>query len=95
MARLRGNDTDDNDNHHPQQQQQPVGVVPFALTDQEARVMNRGRNAASKTNHRKANPVAYQDATALEALLGYLYISDPFRCTQLLQWIDYQLDQVV
>ena len=65
--------------------------ISFCLTDQEVRVMNRGRNAATKTNHRKANPVAYQDATALEALVGYLYISDPDRCTQLLEWIDAQL----
>ena len=72
---------------------QPKGPA-FVLTVDEERVMNRGRNAAAKTNHRKTNPAAYQDATALEALLGYLYISDRPRCTQLLQWIEYHLDRI-
>lgn len=66
----------------------------FSLTVQEERVMNRGRNAGTKTNHRKGNPAAYQDATALEALLGYLYISDKARCAALLQWMDYHLDRI-
>ena len=67
---------------------------PFRLTLTEERVMNRGRNAGTKTNHRKSNPAAYQDATALEALLGYLYITDRPRCTQLLQWMDYHMDNI-
>ena len=85
VARLRQGSNDDDDD--------TTAPVAFVLTDQEARVMNRGRNAATKTNHRKANPAAYQNATALEALVGYLYISDRSRCTQLLQWIDDQLDR--
>eukprot|EP00977_Amphora_coffeiformis_P000321 scaffold84_cov163-Amphora_coffeaeformis.AAC.15 len=43
----------------------------FTLTQNEERVLNRGRNAGAKTNHRKSNPAAYQDATALEALIVY------------------------
>ena len=66
----------------------------FILTRLEEQVMNRGRNAGAKTNHRKSNPKAYQDATALEALLGYLYISSPSRCTELLQWMEYHLDRI-
>lgn len=66
----------------------------FALTLLEERVMNRGRNAGAKTNHRKSNPKAYQDATALEALVGYLYIKDRDRCTELLQWMAYHLDRI-
>ena len=66
----------------------------FQLTLDEEQCMNRGRNAGAKTNHRKSNPAAYQDATALEALLGYLYITDKARCTELLQWIEYNLDRI-
>ena len=66
----------------------------FTLTQNEERVLNRGRNAGAKTNHRKSNPLAYQDATALEALIGYLYISDRARCTELLQWIEYHLNRI-
>ena len=66
----------------------------FTLTSEEERILQRGRNAGSKTNHRKkgAAAAAYQDATALEALLGYLYISDRPRCTELLQWIEARLE---
>ena len=86
LARLRNNDqsTTSSDENAP----------TFSLTVQEERVMNRGRNAGTKTNHRKSNPAAYQDATALEALLGYLYISDKSRCAALLQWMDYHLDHI-
>ena len=66
----------------------------FTLTQNEERVLTRGRNAGAKTNHRKSNPAAYQDATALEALIGYLYISDRTRCTELLQWMEYHLDRI-
>ena len=66
----------------------------FTLTQNEEQVLNRGRNAGAKTNHRKSNPAAYQDATALEALIGYLYISDRARCTELLQWIEFHLDRI-
>lgn len=47
-------------------------------------VLSRGRNAVSRN---RRNPAAYQDATALEALIGYLYITDRSRCTDILAWI--------
>jgi 23S rRNA maturation mini-RNase III len=68
--------------------------LSFVLTEVEQQVLQRGRNAGTKTNHRRSNPVAYQDATALEALLGYLYLSNRPRCTQLLQWLQYELEQL-
>jgi ribonuclease-3 family protein len=62
----------------------------FELTDKEYQILNRGRNSVSRSNRR--DPAAYQDATALEALIGYLYITDTPRCSQLLGWIQNTID---
>lgn len=47
-------------------------ILPL-LTEEEAAVFRRGRNA--KTNHTPAHgaPIQYRRATGLEALFGYLY----------------------
>ena len=67
----------------------------FSLTVQEQQVLNRGRNAAGRNNNNnRRDPAAYQDSTALEAMLGYLYISNPIRCAELLQWIHATIDYV-
>lgn len=61
----------------------------FDLTTDEIQIISRGRN--TPTNARKQqrnNPVDYQYSTAFEALLGYLYITNTTRCTELLHWID-------
>jgi len=47
-------------------------VLP-ELTEQEAAVVRRARNA-HQAPPRNANPAEYHRATALEALIGYLYI---------------------
>lgn len=65
----------------------------FQLTEKEHQILNRGRNSVSKSNRR--DPAAYQDATALEALIGYLYITDTKRCSQLLGWIQDTIDSKV
>lgn len=68
----------------------------FPLTSKEEQVLKRGRNAAagrSNNNHRH-HPIIYQDSTAFEALVGYLYISDSDRCTKLFQWIELNVDTV-
>ena len=65
----------------------------FYLSAKEKQILLRGRNSASATRNRK-NAVVYQDATALEALLGYVYLSDRKRCEDLLNWIYAHLDQV-
>lgn len=44
------------------------------LTEAEAEVARRGRNAKSSLPH-KADPAAYRRSTALEALIGYLYLT--------------------
>lgn len=43
------------------------------LTDEEADIVRRGRNAKSGAPPRNADPQDYRQATALESLVGYLY----------------------
>ena len=45
------------------------------LTEEEAAVFRRGRNANSYTHPKNMNISDYRHATGLEALFGYLYIS--------------------
>lgn len=56
------------------------------LTDNELEILRRGRNAATGSPRRLA-PEIYQQATSLETLLGYLYLSDPHRLIQLLAYL--------
>ena len=66
----------------------------FELTPAELQILSRGRNAStSKSNNRK-NPKAYQDSTAIEALIGYLYITDKARLEVLFNWISVFLERV-
>jgi ribonuclease-3 family protein len=53
------------------------------LTEAEADILRRGRNAASSRKPR-ASIRDYQQATALEALIGYLYLTDPQRLIEVL-----------
>jgi 23S rRNA maturation mini-RNase III len=39
-------------------------------------------------------PEVYQDSTAIEALIGYLYLTDKSRCTDLLKFVSNELDQM-
>mmetsp|Transcript_5068 Transcript_5068/g.14213 ORF Transcript_5068/g.14213 Transcript_5068/m.14213 type:complete len:133 (-) Transcript_5068:317-715(-) len=60
----------------------------FVLTSTENGILSRGRNAVGGSkNNRRSDPAAYQDATALEALIGYLYIDNRARCAELLEFI--------
>lgn len=63
----------------------------FVLTEKELQVLMRGRNAVTRSKNRR-DPAAYQDSTSFEALVGYLYISDKERCTDLLNWLDANVD---
>ncbi len=45
------------------------------LTDEELAICRRGRNAHVNTVPKNANPADYRDATGLETLVGYLYLS--------------------
>lgn len=45
------------------------------LSEQELAVVKRGRNAKSGSVAKNANVIDYRHATALEALIGYLFLS--------------------
>jgi ribonuclease-3 family protein len=49
-------------------------VLEF-LTEEEAAVIKRGRNARNKTVPKNADVSDYRHATGLEALFGYLYMA--------------------
>ena len=48
------------------------------LSEEEADVYRRGRNAKSYTMAKKATKADYRKATGFEALMGYLYLKDEF-----------------
>ena len=48
------------------------------LTEEEADVYRRGRNAKSPTMAKNASMADYRKATGFEALMGYLYLKDNF-----------------
>lgn len=56
------------------------------LTETETDILRRGRNAASSRRQR-ASIRDYQQATALEALIGYLYLTDPPRLMEVLNYL--------
>ena len=53
------------------------------LTDEEADIVRRARNL-KPSNYRKSGQDTYRQATAFEALLGYLYLTDEKRLVALL-----------
>ena len=53
-------------------------VLEEILTPEEADIYRRGRNAKSPTMAKNATMADYRKATGLEALMGYLYLSDDF-----------------
>lgn len=54
------------------------------LNSTELEIVRRGRNAATK-HPKRVEPEIYQQATSLETLMGYLYLTDCQRLHQLLQ----------
>jgi ribonuclease III family protein len=58
-------------------------LIPH-LKDTELEIVRRGRNAATG-RPKRLNPEIYQQATSLETLVGYLYLTDYQRLTELLQ----------
>jgi ribonuclease-3 family protein len=61
------------------------------LTEAEADITRRGRNAATSRKPR-ASIRDYQQATALEALVGYLYLTDPQRLIEVLNHLPLVLE---
>lgn len=56
------------------------------LSEEEANIMRRGRNAKSATTAKNASVSEYRAATGLEALMGYLYLKgETDRMTELIR----------
>lgn len=53
-----------------------IEAIQDILTEEEEAVYKRGRNAKSYTTAKNASIADYRKATGLEALMGYLYLSD-------------------
>lgn len=61
-----------------QTQAQIIAYLEPQLTQEEADIYRRGRNAKSPTMAKNATVADYRKATGLEALVGYLYLTDRF-----------------
>ncbi|MDZ7962749.1 MAG: ribonuclease III domain-containing protein [Aulosira sp. DedQUE10] len=61
-------------------------LIPH-LRESELDIVRRGRNAATGRSKR-VDPEIYQQATSLETLIGYLYLTDSQRLTELLQILE-------
>lgn len=64
-------------------------LTPY-LNTVELEIVRRGRNAATR-KPRRVNLEIYQQATSLETLMGYLYLTDAQRLTHLLQKLKLEL----
>ncbi len=69
-----------------QQAQQVQRLLPL-LSEAEQDLLRRGRNASSR-GPRRVDSQVYQQSTGFEALIGYLYLSDPARLMELLGSLD-------
>ncbi|MDQ0418235.1 ribonuclease-3 family protein [Croceifilum oryzae] len=50
-------------------------IIEGGLTEEEANVLRRGRNAKSGSVAKSASVAQYRYSTGLESLIGYLYLS--------------------
>ena len=69
----------------------------FPFTDKEQSLLTRGRNASTGSRGRKRGKewgAIYQDSTAFEALVGYVYMEDIDRCFEILDWIRSEQDEI-
>ena len=56
------------------------------LTEYETGLVRRARNHKIATKPKNADPMTYKNATAFEALLGYLYLAgETERCKEIMQ----------
>lgn len=62
-------------------------LLPY-LVDSEKEILRRGRNACT-TKPRRLDRHTYQQATGLEALIGYLHLTNPQRLQDLLTKLDF------
>lgn len=68
-------------------------IIKEQLTQEETEVFKRGRNAKSFTKAKNAGVVEYRTATGLEALMGYLYLTD--RMERLMELIKPQVEKII
>jgi len=66
-------------------------LTPY-LTSTELDIVRRGRNATTKPPKR-IEPEIYQQASSLETLVGYLFLTDCQRLAQLLHKLDFEQNQ--
>ena len=64
------------------------------LTEDEQELIRRARNL-SLTQNKKTNQLIHRQATALEVLIGYLYINDNSRYSDILEKISANFDLVL
>lgn len=57
-------------------QSKAVGFLLDLLTEQELAIYKRGRNANGNTVPKNSHPQDYRRATGLEALFGFLYLTN-------------------
>lgn len=74
-------------------QAQLYHLIKDQLTEEESAIFKRGRNAKSFTTAKNAGVVEYRTATGLEALMGYLYLTD--QMNRLIELIKPQIDEMV
>lgn len=60
------------------------------LTPAELEIIRQGRNTAT-AGPKRVSPQIYQQASSLEALLGYLYISQPSRLAEILMLLQAEI----
>ena len=65
--------TVENVNAHAQSQ--AINKIMDSLTDEEISIYKRGRNSNSTHHPKNSDVIEYRQATGLEALFGYLYLS--------------------
>ena len=53
-----------------------IGVLEDELTEEEKRIVKRGRNAKITSSPKNAEMMEYRYATGFEAVFGYLYLSN-------------------
>ncbi len=69
-----------------------VRLLEDELTEEERAVFRRGRNAKSMTTAKNASVIDYRMATGLEALTGYLYLTEQFE--RLLELVRHGLEKI-
>lgn len=63
-------------------QSKALHLILGTLSEEEAAVMKRGRNAKSGSAPKNADMIDYRHATGFEALIGYLYLQGRYERIQ-------------